>query len=237
MNEILRLICGLDIPIPQCQLTIHQPTIKEIALLGEQTYFEGIQTMCVDKRLLDNKMLETITNFQIFMMIMNEKETISKRQAVEQTCMLILPNCKLTFLPNSFIISGNGNTSTIDENNFEFLQEVLKLIICAGRGTDQIIYNPGNKKAEEIAKKIMKGREKVAKQKGNTSSIFAQYISILTVGLNSMSINDLINCTMFQLFDLVERYQLHLSWDIDIKSRLAGAKPDKEVDNWMKNIH
>ena len=34
-----------------------------------------------------------------------------------------------------------------------------------------------------------------------------------------------------------QRYQLYISWDIDIRSRLAGAKPDDRPDNWMKNIH
>ena len=43
--------------------------------------------------------------------------------------------------------------------------------------------------------------------------------------------------TMFQLYDLVERYGLYVNWDIDIRSRLAGGKPDKQPDNWMKNIH
>jgi hypothetical protein len=42
---------------------------------------------------------------------------------------------------------------------------------------------------------------------------------------------------MFQLYDLVERYNLYVAWDIDIRSRLAGGKPDHHPDNWMKNIH
>ena len=29
------LMTGIDIPIPECQLIIHQPTLKEIALIGE----------------------------------------------------------------------------------------------------------------------------------------------------------------------------------------------------------
>jgi hypothetical protein len=42
---------------------------------------------------------------------------------------------------------------------------------------------------------------------------------------------------MFQLYDLVERYHLWINWDLDIRSRLAGGKPDSKPDNWMKNIH
>ena len=52
-----------------------------------------------------------------------------------------------------------------------------------------------------------------------------------------MSLQELMDLTMYQLYDLVERYQLYISWDIDIRARLAGAKPDDHPDNWMKNIH
>jgi hypothetical protein len=30
---------------------------------------------------------------------------------------------------------------------------------------------------------------------------------------------------------------LQVSWDVDLKSRLAGGKPEEQVENWMKNIH
>ena len=91
---------------------------------------------------------------------------------------------------------------------------------------------------KEIADKLMRGRQRVAEINGTAnSSVFSQYLSSLTVGLNSMSLNDLLNCTMFQLYDLLERYLLYTNWDIDLRSRLAGAKPDSKPDNWMKNIH
>jgi hypothetical protein len=42
-----------------------------------------------------------------------------------------------------------------------------------------------------------------------------------------MSIFDTMNLTMFQLYDLVERYMAYINWDIDIRSRLAGATIEK----------
>ena len=103
---------------------------------------------------------------------------------------------------------------------------------------DQTTFNPADKKAEEIAAKLMKARQRVAEQNGSAgSSVFSQYLSILTVGLSSMSIFDLMNLTMYQLYDLIERYMLFTNWDMDIRSRLAGGKPDSKPDNWMKNIH
>jgi hypothetical protein len=42
-----------------------------------------------------------------------------------------------------------------------------------------------------------------------------------------MGLDKLINLTMFQMLDLMERYMLYVNWDIDLKTRLAGGKPDK----------
>jgi hypothetical protein len=52
-----------------------------------------------------------------------------------------------------------------------------------------------------------------------------------------MSLTDCLNLTVYQLYDLIERYGLYISWDLDIRSRLAGGKPDSKPDDWMKNIH
>jgi hypothetical protein len=60
---------------------------------------------------------------------------------------------------------------------------------------------------------------------------------VLTVGIGSMSLKDIMELTIYQLYDLIERYSLYINWDLDIRSRLAGAKGDKPVDNWMKSIH
>mgnify|MGYP003405265064 FL=1 len=42
---------------------------------------------------------------------------------------------------------------------------------------------------------------------------------------------------MFQFYDLIERYGLYMNWDIDIRVRLAGGKPDSHPDDWMKDLH
>ena len=102
---------------------------------------------------------------------------------------------------------------------------------------DQQSFNPQGEKAKEIAKKLMRGRERIAKEQGNTNvSILSQYISTLAIALH-LSLQSLIDLTIFQLYDQVERYSLWANWDLDIKSRLAGGKPDNKPDNWMKNIH
>ena len=234
-------MCGTDIPIPECRVVLHQPRIKEIALIGDADFFTGIQTLSVNKNMLiqgETRLLNT-SNFQIFMTIMQEKETTDKKEAIKQLFPLIFPNQKLILTPRSIILQGKGESITIDESNFEALQQVITHVFCINTGPMETqAFNPQGEKAREIAEKLMRARQRVAAQKAEGSgSIFAQYISTLTVGLNSMSLNDCENLTMYQLFDLVERYMLYVNWDLDVRSRLAGGQPEKQPENWMKNIH
>lgn len=237
----LALMTGVDIPVPELQLVLHQPTIKEISMVGEQDFFIGIQLLCVKKELYiqDESLLANTTNFQIFMTMINDKQMVDKKDCVLQVFTLLLPQHQVIFTPRSIILKNGEINITIDEGNFEALQEVLTEQFCL-KGSGQEQFNPKGKKAKEIAQKLMKARQKVAaikaKQGGN-GSMFAQYISTLVVGLGSLNMIDAIGLTMYQLYDLVERYSLYLNWDIDIRSRMAGAKADKPVENWMKPIH
>ena len=241
MDIRLALMCGTDIPVPECQLVVHQPKIKEIALIGEQDFFMGAQTFCVNKKLFtqDKGILDNTNNFQIFMTIMSESETADKKFAVEQLGTLLFPDSKISFTPRSIIMSGKSGFLHIDESNFEPLQDIVSQVCCLKSGQrGQDVLNPQDAKAKEIADKIMRGRQRIAAEKGESNaSIFTQQLSILTIGLNSMSLKDLMDLTVFQVYDLLERYSLYVNWDMDIRSRLAGGKPDSQPDNWMKNIH
>ena len=240
MDNRLALMAGTDIPVPECQLVLHQPTIQEIAFIGEEDFFVGIQTLCLNKSMFiqDESVLEQVNNFQIFMTVIADKTTADKKKAVQQLLKLVLPKYQVMITPKSIVVNEEGASHMIDEDNFEALQEALKMIFCANTGPmNQQAFNPANKKAQEIAEKLMRGRQRVAAQKGELNvSVFSQYLSILTIGLH-IPITELLKTTMFQLYDLMERYTLYINWDIDIRSRLAGGKPENQPDNWMKNIH
>ena len=177
----------------------------------------------------DKTVLNQVSNFQVFMTVMNDKSTQDKQKDV-QAVMQVMGMGKPTFTPQSLILTDNNNqTHLIDSSNFDFLQDCIKLITCANSGhMDQQAFNPKDEKAS---------RQRVAAQKGSsTSSTFSRYLSVLTIGLH-IPLVDLIECTMFQLYDLMERYVLYINWDLDIKTRLAGGKPDSHPDDWMKGIH
>ena len=245
IDNRLALMCGVDIPVPQCQVAIHQPRIREIAMLGEKEYFIGAQVLCIDKNMYseDENLLLDTNNFQIFMTIMFEKEVADKKAIVMQLLEVLFPNFKVALTPRSMIFKNikvaDAPNILIDESNFEYLQKALRdIFFFNSNNMSHDSYNPQGDKAKEIAAKLMRGRQRIAAEKGeDNSSSLAQYTSVLTVGLNSMSLNDVMNMTMYQLYDLVQRYMLWVNWDLDIRTRLAGGSPDSSPDNWMKNIH
>lgn len=240
MDYRLALLTGNDIPIECCQLVMHQPKLSEIALIGEKSFFSGVQCLCLNKSMFveDKNVLDDINNFQIFMMIMQEKEAKDKKEATKQVLSLLFPDYKILFTPKSLLFQKDEISIIVDTNNFEELQNIFRLVFCMKNAPmDQVAFNPQGDKAKEIAKKLMRGRERIAAEADHkNSSIFSQYLSILSVGLHQ-PFSELIKLTMYQLYDLIERYMLWVSWDQDVKVRLAGGKPDDKPDNWMKNIH
>lgn len=237
MDIRLALMNGSDIPVPECQIALHQPTLEEIGMMGEEDFFIGVQTLCVTTDLIrmDETLPSTITNFQIFMTVIKEKQMADKKAMVQSVLSIMLPKNKITFTPTSMLIMGGDENIIIDDNNFDKLQDAVKQIFCLTSKASQN-FNPANEDAKKIAEKLARGRQRIAQEKGGTGSVLAQYESSLSIGLH-IPITEFRKYTLYQLYDQIERFGLYLDWDIDIKSRLAGATPNKPPENWMKDIH
>ena len=66
--DYLMLLSGIDIPFPQAQLIITVPKIKDIALIGEQEFWTGVQFLCYsvkDEKIEDKIDLSSFSNFEI----------------------------------------------------------------------------------------------------------------------------------------------------------------------------
>ena len=242
MDNRLALMTGIDFPLEGCSLIIHQPSIKEISYIGETDFFMGVQLLCVNKSMYETPDvdLSEITNFNLFMQLIEQPELKKQKIMVNQILHLLFPMYQILMTPRSILFKLEDSSFIIDEGNFEILQKALTQILCLQQSGQQV-YNPQGKKAKEIAQKLQRGRERVAQQKAQNEmgngSMFSQYLSIVTIGINSMSLKDSLDLTLYQLYDLIERYSLYINWDLDIRSRLAGAKGEKPIDNWMKSIH
>lgn len=241
MDNRLALMTGIDFPIEGCNLIIHPPTIKELSYIGETDFFMGVQLLSVNKSMCETQELDLgeVTNFDIFIQLINEPSMKDQKDKVIQTLQMLFPSYKIIMTPRAILFNQDGQSFMLDEGNFESFQKDLGEVLCLAQSGQQA-FNPQSEKAKQIAQKLQRARERVAAQKakdGGSGSMFSQYLSVLTVGIGSMSLKDVMDLTIYQLYDLIERYSLYINWDLDIRSRLAGAKGEKPIDNWMKSIH
>ena len=238
----LKLEAGIDIPIPELQLICHSPTVKEIALMGESDFFGAMQFLCINKEVLPQSetVLQTLTNFQILMKVLKESQDKDRKASLVTLLTLLFPDYQVALMPASINFMSEDDVIMVDNENFDLFQDVIKKVLCVDSlfQSDNVVYNTKSKKAQEIAEKIYKGRNKVAqiKAKEGSGSILLRYLSILQIGPR-IPLSESVNFNLFQLFDTIERYTAYTEWDTDLQVRLAGGKPDKEVESWMKELH
>lgn len=243
LNELL-LLSGNDIPFEEAKISIHQPTIKEIAYIGEENFFTGCEFLRFSKDNLseeDKINLEKQSNFEIIMLILKEQNVVVQKNKI---CVLMLltllfPKYQIKFTENKIILTDMDTQEEYDinDNNFSKFLEILNSMFCLSNTSAD--YNPSGDIAKRIANKLKKRHQKLAEEKNNENTkvaIFSRYISILSVG-GQKDMNSLLNYTVYQLFDEFKRFELKMNYDIYIDAKMAGAKDLKEVDDWMKDIH
>lgn len=251
MIDELTLLSGNDIPFAPGQVNIHQPTLKEIAYIGEEAFFTGCHLLNFSKGMLETQgkvNLDDLSNFEILMSIVNDTNNPSAKQQKVNMLMvltLLFPEHEIEFFYNEISLTKSNfekesfEKGFINKDNFEEFKQIIKTIFGLGASSASDEYNPQGDLAKKIAKKLDERRKKLAKQKGGDGqkiAIFSRYISILTVGENK-DMNSLFNLTVYQLLDEFQRYELKMSFDYHLQAKMAGAKDLKDVDDWMKDIH
>lgn len=244
-NELL-LLSGADIPFIEGTVTIHQPTLYEISMIGEEVFFTGCELLKFSKDILnseDKNRLFNQTDFNIFMSIMNDKSgsMTYNISCAKQVLDLIFPFYTVEFAPNEILLferDGYIKCGQINDINFLAFKDVIISMFCLHKTSSAQEYNVQGELAKKIADKFKKRKQQLAElsSKSNKVAIFSRYISILTVGEHK-DMNSFMQYTVYQLLDEFQRYELKMSYDIYFKARMAGAKDLKEPDDWMKDIH
>ena len=246
--DSLTLISGIDVPIPEIGVNIHQPTIREIAYIGEKSFYEAAQTIIIQKEDFINRLenitqedktaLSLMSNFEIFLKLVEANPLSSTK--VQMLLSLLFPDFNSS-IEERFIFLANPKEQKsilINDSTFEILQEVITTILCLQSGNTKEEFNPQGDRAREIAEKIKRGRERAARLKGEKkqqSNFLSKYISGLGIGTNTLNIHNVLDLTLYQLLNQLERYGLYTQYNISIQAKMAGAKDVEDVD-WLKDI-
>ena len=245
-NELI-LLSGADIPFIEGTVTIHQPTIYEISLIGEEIFFTGCELLRFSKDILNSEdkiKLSDYTDFNILMSIINDKSApmIYNVSCAKQVLDLIFPFYTVTFAPNAILFLDANDKFTlcgqINDTNFLAFKDIVIQMFCLKQASSTPEYNVQGELAKKIAEKFQRRKQQLAElsAKPNKVAIFSRYISILTVGEHK-DMNSFMKYTVYKLFDEFQRFELKMGYDVYFQARMAGAKDLKEPEDWMKDIH
>lgn len=242
MIDDLLYLSGNDLPFPEAQLTIHQPKIKEVAYLGEENFYTGIQILNISKNILseqDNVDLDKLTNFDVLIAILKEQNAVMQknRNCIKMIFALIFPEYEVLITDKAIVFKREEETKEINNENFEPFKKIINEMFSF-KDENTLDFNPSGDMAKRIAEKLKKRHEKLAEKNDGKKKIdiISRYVSILAAG-QAQDINDLLNLTVYQLFDLFKRYQLKIGYDIYLQAKMAGEKDMKDVEDWMQDIH
>lgn len=209
-DQIALFLSGQDVPIVECNIIIHQPTIKQIVLFKETNFISAIQLFSqIDDNMARlrelNPLTEQFSDFELLMAMLNQDDKV--RDSINSFFELIFPRYKIEIRDKDICFYQNEQrVGMINLHNYKVFCDITDKLF--GLPTDNKKYNPANKKAKELANKFKKRAEILAKQKGKegeSPSLYGSYVSILSVGMN-LDINILLNYTPFQLRDTFNRY-------------------------------
>ena len=210
-DQVALYLSGQDIPVPECNIIIHQPTIKQIVMLKETVFISAMQLFSnIDENIsklreFNEELTEQFTDFQLLMALLHQDDYVKIN--VDNFFELIFPKYNIEIRENDICFYYNEQkVGMINSNNYKVFCDIIDKLF--GLPIDKNKYNPANEKAKELANKFKKRAEQLAKQKGkfdDSPSLYGSYISILSVGMN-IDINILFNYTPFQLYDIFNRY-------------------------------
>ena len=132
MNSLI-LQTKQDIPFVEAQVNIHQPTIKEISLIGEDNFRLGVALLDFNRFTVinsqeDETVLEAYSDFEILMMVLKEQNEV--RQPVEFVLNLLFPEYKIKIEDAEIVLFGPQGISRINNFNYENFREIIVEMFC-----------------------------------------------------------------------------------------------------------
>lgn len=231
--DSLKLMSGVPIFYEELGFGINQPKLKDIAILGEVDFYSGLAYFLITKEKLNIEFL--MSDFDLFMFILNTDKAIQKQ--VADILVLTIENLdSINFYESFIILKFFEQECIIDEPKFLIIKETLIQIFCLENGTLSNDLNPANKKALEIAEKLRKRKQHLSESSQNQSAdIFSNLISMLAIGSNTLSLEDCLNLTVYQIQNLIKRFTMYQEHNVQIQALMQGAK-DIEPVEWTKQL-
>lgn len=237
------LTMGADIKIPEFPVIFHQPTLYEIAKLGEERFFNSLIGFYIDLNFLQKqenyeKLKESLnSDFSIFIELL--QSDIDFQEDFLELSGLIFANYSLSLLPNGNIVfidkENTDNFFIVTDNDFLIIKSVVRIMFNLDTKEKKSQFNPKDAAAEKIASKILQAQKKRMETKNGGKSdkeILSIYASVLAAGLNTTLV-EVSKLTLYQLYEQLTRFNLKDAFEHNFTASLVGASV--EIKDWREN--
>lgn len=240
----LTALSGSAIIVEDLNIIIDQPTIKEIALVGEKRFFQVISWWNFDKEILRGKdgvedsMLDGTSDLQWMIYNLNDK---GLAQAVSVVFQLIFSKYDLGVGEDRFVFKYKGQKDApeiiVNGENYPKLKEKLNFLFLLQIGKKEEEDRYASEAARRIAEKLKQGRDKIAQHRGEDkkeSYVLLNMISGLSVSLG-VPIKEILELTLYQMYNQYQRVQKKDEYDRGMQAIIAGAT-DVEIESWYGDL-
>jgi hypothetical protein len=238
----LQLISGTSIQIESIGLKIKQPKIRDIAQIGEAVFYNYLSYFRITKENILNGIsdrdqvdaLSQLTEYEILHLLISSDPEIEVGMCT--ILNLIIEDIEFAKFNKMFLIIKlkSGQQHIINNESFLIIKDIIYQIFDIK--IQEAAFNPANKQASDIAKKLEERKRKLAELQGKKDeSMLADLISILAVGLGCVNIDEILDLTLYQILILIKRFGMYSQYNVQIQAMLQGAE-DIELVDWMKKI-
>lgn len=240
--DTFQLISGAPIHISELDLFIYQPRLYQIAEIGEERFYNYLSYFRIKKSLIlqnisDPMQLESLNNmteYEVLKALIDDEPDIEVGMSI--IFKLIIKDLRSIKFNIGFIFINTeaGQQYIINNDSFLVIKDIVYQIF--GLEDTKKEFNPTNKAAEEIVNKISDRRKKLSEMQGKKDqSILTDFVSILAVGLNCVNMKDILNLTIYQIFNIMKRFGMYSQYNIQIQALMQGAE-DVELIDWLQKI-
>lgn len=254
ISELI-LISGLDIELDKLSVKIRQPKLKEIALMGEDKFFNSMSIFYIEPEPLMNLInlseeekkiwIDSSTAYDnlLFLMQATALEPGEKEKLIE----LIRMAFKTMVPTHTFVFNDESETMilmadnelhsiVVDRDLFSRFKDIAEEIFLLDKFFG--INNSTAKlsaAAQKIADKIALSEQKLKKLKNENAEENSQFARIISIMGMNYELDYLSNLTVYQLYNQFERFNLLSNYTQGTQALLAGAR-DVELVDWYKKI-
>lgn len=202
--------------------------------MSEQDYFLALQVFRMNKESMKITSPE-VTDWSIFQKTLEQEidGVPDLKDLIMRFLRLFVE--KINLGPRSFMVMTKDGVQNIEP---EQLGELQALVGKVGGAyllkPNEEEFRPINRQAAAIAEKMKKARARLrAQQPQNTSKGFiSRYLRAVSTA-TSNTLHDACNMTLYQLDQAMQTYLAYEAYDLEVRSRLAGAKGDDKLIHWM----